>query len=235
MAAKEEENVIRLEGTIVRHKDRLSPKMGKELLGEVDPGAIFYSYTAGSRPVNLSYRDRDLLKHRDKIVEEKNSIQKTITEIESKKRDVFTLTMDKIGKHFKQIYSELTSGEADLQLESMGDMDSGLLIYASPPGKKLLNIDSMSTGEKTLTAFAFLFAIQNHKPAPFYVLDEADAALDKANTKRIAELVKKHNDQFSGDFQHNKQMVSRLTDVTSEKLRNRIAGYITTYRKYYEA
>lgn len=71
VAAKAEENEILLEGTIVRHKDRLSPKMGKELLGEVNPGAVFYSYTAGSRPVNLSYRDRDLLKHRDKIVEER--------------------------------------------------------------------------------------------------------------------------------------------------------------------
>ena len=102
-------------------------------------------------------------------------------------------TMEKIGKHFKQIYAELTEGEASLQLEGIGDNDSGLLIYASPPGKRLLNIDSMSTGEKTLTAFAFLFAIQNHKPAPFYILDEADAALDKANTKRIAELIRRHS------------------------------------------
>jgi small subunit ribosomal protein S17e len=54
--------------------------------------------------------------------------------------------------------------------------------------------------------------------------------------KRVAiELVKKHNASFSGDFQHNKKMVQELTDVTSHKLRNRIAGYITTYRKYYDA
>jgi small subunit ribosomal protein S17e len=53
--------------------------------------------------------------------------------------------------------------------------------------------------------------------------------------KRVAiELVKKHGDRFTGDFQHNKRTVQELTDVTSEKLRNRIAGYITTYRKYYE-
>lgn len=54
--------------------------------------------------------------------------------------------------------------------------------------------------------------------------------------KRVAiELVKKHNDRFNADFQHNKKMVEELTDVTSEKLRNRIAGYVTTYRKYYDA
>lgn len=65
-----EQNVILLEGTIVRHKDRLSPKIGKELLCEVVPGAVFYNYTAGSRPVTLTYQDRDLLKHKDKIIAE---------------------------------------------------------------------------------------------------------------------------------------------------------------------
>jgi len=61
-------NSILLESPIVRHKDRLSPKIGKELLGEVKPGATFYSYTEGPRPINLEYRDRDLLANRDKIM-----------------------------------------------------------------------------------------------------------------------------------------------------------------------
>jgi small subunit ribosomal protein S17e len=53
--------------------------------------------------------------------------------------------------------------------------------------------------------------------------------------KRIAiDLVKKHTDRFTPEFQENKKLVSELTDVTSDKLRNRIAGYVTTYRKYYE-
>ena len=61
-------NAIQLNEPIVRHKDRLSPKIGKELLSEVDPGATFYSYTEGPRPVNLEARDRDLLQHRDRIL-----------------------------------------------------------------------------------------------------------------------------------------------------------------------
>ena len=61
-------NAILLAETIVRHKDRLSPKMGKELLGEVNPGATFYSYTEGTRPIKLEFRDRDLLANRDKIM-----------------------------------------------------------------------------------------------------------------------------------------------------------------------
>jgi len=52
--------------------------------------------------------------------------------------------------------------------------------------------------------------------------------------KRIAiDLVKKHNDKFTDDFQHNKRMVAELTDVGSVSMRNRIAGYITSYRKKY--
>jgi len=63
-------NSILLESPIVRHKDRLSPKVGKELLGEVNPGATFYSYTEGPRPVKLEFRDRDLLANRDKVLAE---------------------------------------------------------------------------------------------------------------------------------------------------------------------
>lgn len=54
--------------------------------------------------------------------------------------------------------------------------------------------------------------------------------------KRVAiELVNKYNDKFTEDFDHNKKMVSELTDVTGNTFRNRIAGYVTTYRKNWEA
>jgi chromosome segregation protein len=73
-----------------------------------------------------------------------------------------------------------------------------LLIEGSAKSKRLMNIDLMSGGEKTLTALAFLFAIQRFRPAPFYILDEIDAALDKPNTKKTVELIKKYsaNSQF---------------------------------------
>jgi hypothetical protein len=61
-------NAILLGEPIVRHKDRLSPKIGKELLGDVNPGATFYSYTEGPRPIKVEARDRDLLQHRDRVL-----------------------------------------------------------------------------------------------------------------------------------------------------------------------
>jgi hypothetical protein len=64
-------NTISCSPVIVRHKDRLHPKRGKELLCEVDPTATFYSYTGGDRPVSLTYKDRDLLQYRDQMLAQK--------------------------------------------------------------------------------------------------------------------------------------------------------------------
>lgn len=54
--------------------------------------------------------------------------------------------------------------------------------------------------------------------------------------KRVAiELVKQHPDKFTDDYEHNKKMVDELTDTSTVMLRNKIAGYVTRYRKHYEA
>lgn len=53
--------------------------------------------------------------------------------------------------------------------------------------------------------------------------------------KRIAiDLVNKYNDQFTTDFEHNKRKVAELTDISETTFRNRVAGYVTTYRKNWE-
>ena len=65
-----EKNTIVLDSSIVRHKDVLSRKPGKELLSEVDPTALVYSYTEGPRPIMLQAQDKDLLESRDKILEQ---------------------------------------------------------------------------------------------------------------------------------------------------------------------
>ena len=62
------DNTITLSPMVVRHKDRLHPKRGKEMLCEVDPTATFYSYTGGKKAISLTYKDRDLLQHRDRIM-----------------------------------------------------------------------------------------------------------------------------------------------------------------------
>jgi chromosome segregation protein len=134
----------------------------------------------------------DELKNKyDKIRDEKKAIEEMIEKIESKKKEVFYECLRSIDKNFREVFKEMANGEASLELENPLDIESGLLIQANPAGKKMLNIDAMSGGEKALTALTFLFSVQKYKPAPFYILDEIDASLDKVNTKRVVEMIKK--------------------------------------------
>lgn len=70
-AVDAEKNAILLDNPIIRFKDRPSPKKGQELISEVDPTAVVYSYTEGPRPVQVEKRDEDLLQFRDRILAEK--------------------------------------------------------------------------------------------------------------------------------------------------------------------
>jgi len=164
----------------------------------------------------------------DKIAEEREAVQGSINEIEERRRATFMGTMNSISKHFKDVYSELTDGDAELLLENPNDVETGLMIKATPPGKKLLQIDSMSGGEKTLTAFAFIFALQKHKPAPFYILDEADATLDKVNTKRLVSLLRKQSkDAQFVVISHNDNLVreaDRIFGVTMSGGESKVMG-----------
>jgi len=72
-------------------------------------------------------------------------------------------------------------------------MKGGVLIKVRITGKKFMDIRSLSGGEKTMTALAFIFAIQEHEPASFYIFDEVDAALDKRNSEKLAELVRAYS------------------------------------------
>jgi len=164
----------------------------------------------------------------EKILEEKKAVLSMIEEIESKRMEVFYNCLKIISQHFSNMFSKMTSGTASLQLEDQSNLESGLLIQANPGGKRMLNIDSMSGGEKTLTALAFIFAIQKYKPAPFYILDEVDAALDKENSQRIAELIKSlsTNEQIIM-ITHNDMTIKhgdRVYGMTMERGESKILG-----------
>ena len=141
--------------------------------------------------INIEFGE--LRKKLNKLIEEKIAIENTVNEIEKKRFDKFIETFNEISNYFSKVYKDLTGGSGRLRLEEENNIESGLVIEASPPGKKVLDLDSISGGEKSLTSLVFLFAIMQHYSAPFYVLDEVDAALDKVNTKKIADLIKRYS------------------------------------------
>ena len=75
---------------------------------------------------------------------------------------------------------------------------AGIEIQATPPGKKIKSIAMLSGGERALTAIALISAIISANPSPFVMLDEVDAALDEANSERLAKILDdlSHKTQF---------------------------------------
>lgn len=141
--------------------------------------------------INVEFEE--LKRKLDGLLEEKDAVLKIVQDVEKRRYDKFTETFSEISQNFSKIYKDLSGGDGVLTLEIENNIDSGLIIQANPSGKKIINLDAMSGGEKTLTSLAFLFAVMQHYSAPFYVLDEIDAALDKSNTRKIVNLVKNYS------------------------------------------
>lgn len=115
-----------------------------------------------------------------------------MSNLTSKKKGLFMQSYNAVNENFKSIYAQLSGGgEAFMGLEDEDDpFSGGLMINAKPRNGKLLKLEALSGGEKSLTALSFIFAIQEHQPSPFYVLDEVDMFLDSINAEMVARRVK---------------------------------------------
>jgi chromosome segregation protein len=98
---------------------------------------------------------------------------------------------DTVNGHFQRLFKTLFGGgSAELKLvESDDPLESGLEIYACPPGKRPQTLTLLSGGEKALTALALIFAVFLTNPSPICVLDEVDAPLDDTNVDRFCLLM----------------------------------------------
>ena len=135
---------------------------------------------------------KSLQEKKEVLGKEREDVLVMMNEIDAKKKNLFMRTFEALEENFQRIFRTLlTKGEASIVLENEKDpFEGGVEIKVRLTGKRFLDIRSLSGGEKTMTALAFLFAVQEYEPASFYVLDEVDAALDKKNSEKLAELIR---------------------------------------------
>lgn len=132
----------------------------------------------------------------DDLTHARHSLEAIIAKINTDSRTLFSETFAAVREQFQDLFQRLFGGGmADVVLDRPDDpLESGIEIVARPPGKELRSISLMSGGERTLTAVALLLAIFRAKPSPFCLLDEVDAALDEANTIRLATVLREFAD-----------------------------------------
>ncbi len=124
-------------------------------------------------------------------------LDRAIQDMNRESRRLFRSTFDGINERFQDIFPRMfRGGSAKLVLTNPDDLlETGVEVRAQPPGKKVSSIELLSGGEKALTAVSLIFAIFQHKPSPFCVLDEVDAPLDEANVTRFNDLVRSMTDR----------------------------------------
>jgi chromosome segregation protein len=185
-----------------------------ERLGSVNQLAISQYQEQKDNYKQLSFRQNEL-----EI--EKEAILKFIEEIERRKKEAFMNAFNSVNENVRKFFSQLTGGgEGYLKLQNSEDpFAGGIDIFVQFPGKTSRLVAGASGGEKSVTAVAFIFAIQSLAPAPFYVFDEIDAHLDPYNSERLADLLRTQakDSQF---------IVMTLRDVLMDRAEKLFGVYI---------
>ncbi|MFZ7114668.1 MAG: chromosome segregation protein SMC [Bacteroidota bacterium] len=177
--------------------------------GPINPMAI-EAYT------EISERHTFIITQKDDLARAKESLLKTIEEIEITAKENFMHAFTMIRENFIKVFRSLFTQDDDCDLVLMdpsNPTESDVQIIAKPKGKRPLSISQLSGGEKTLTATALLFGIYLLKPAPFCIFDEVDAPLDDMNIDKFNNIIRK----FSQESQfiiitHNKRTMA-ATDI----------------------
>jgi chromosome segregation protein len=160
---------------------RLEKRMAE--LGDVNMKALTAYDEVLTRQTSIKEQIETLSKERKEILERMRGYEQL-------KKETFMKTYNNINENFKEVFHQLSEGEGELVLEVPEDpLSGGLDMKVSIRDKKHQRLGSLSGGEKSLTALAFVFAIQRYMPSPFYAFDEVDASLDTMNVERIAQMV----------------------------------------------
>lgn len=176
-------------------------------------------------------KEYDSIKEKtDIIAREKESIMRIIQEIDIKKKKTFMKTLNSLNEIFARNFSQISmKGRVSLELENPKEpFEGGVGIIIKTGHGKYMDVTSLSGGEQTLVAISLIFAIQELSPYCFYILDEIDAALDKRNSERLANLLTKYMQK--GQYiviSHNDEIISNATNIYGISMHDGISKVIS--------
>tara|TARA_B100001123_G_C15344376_1_gene1036362 strand:+ start:6369 stop:8990 length:2622 start_codon:yes stop_codon:yes gene_type:complete len=214
---------INLEGTIP-NLDELESKLEKlnqerERLGGVN-------LLAEQEATELEETVNEVRKEREDLIKAIQKLRDGILQLNKEGRQRLLAAYGVVNENFQKLFNRLFGGgKAYLKFTDENDpLESGLEVFASPPGKKLQNLILLSGGEKALTALSLLFAVFLSNPAPICVLDEVDAALDDTNVDRFCSLVEEITRSSSTKFliiTHHRMTMARVNRLFGVTMPNR--------------
>ncbi|CAG0999008.1 structural maintenance of chromosome 3 (chondroitin sulfate proteoglycan 6) [Burkholderiales bacterium] len=184
-------------------------------LGAVNLAALDELAQARERKDYLDRQSADL-------TEAMSTLESAIRQIDRESRALLLQTFDVVNANFGKLFPALFGGgQAKLVLTGEEILDSGVQVFAQPPGKRNTSIHLLSGGEKALTATSLVFALFQLNPAPFCLLDEVDAPLDDPNTERFCRLVREMSAETQFLFiSHNKitmELAHQLIGITMQE------------------
>lgn len=149
-------------------------------LGRINPLALEEFAALEQRHLFLAEQLADLTKTRSDLIS-------IIDELDTKMKSVFAEAFDDTRRAFGEVFPILfPGGSGDIVLTDPDNMlETGIDVAVRPAGKKIERLSLLSGGERSLAAVAWLIAIFQARPSPFYIMDEVEAALDDANLGRL--------------------------------------------------
>ncbi|CAI9097454.1 OLC1v1033885C1 [Oldenlandia corymbosa var. corymbosa] len=135
----------------------------------------------------------DLISKKNIIENDKSKIKMVIEELDEKKKETLKVTWDKVNSDFGSIFSTLLPGTmAKLEPPEGGNFLDGLEVRVAFGSVWKQSLSELSGGQRSLLALSLILALLLFKPAPLYILDEVDAALDLSHTQNIGRMIKSH-------------------------------------------
>ncbi|MBI2439244.1 MAG: chromosome segregation protein SMC [Candidatus Moranbacteria bacterium] len=203
-------------------------KVEVEHIGTIDPLVVEEYQETEKRFVFLTHESTDLKQAMESL---RTVVKEMDQKIDEAFDEAFKEIRTKFSEYFKIIFG---GGKAELEIvkikrrvrlsqdtdeneedgeddkEQEGETELGIEIFACPPGKKITHLSMLSGGERSLTSLALLFAIISHNPPPFAILDEVEAALDEANSRRFSKMLQElsTHTQFIA-ITHNRETMSQ--------------------------